>query len=225
MKDNTDEFAAGFINGLKTARDVYAKCPSCEFIFSLHGAVLIHGKSPPKSILAKSQKQVAQAQDERDNAKERLSDITYNLNNKIAAEKMEHAYTKNNAKETIRHYKKDIAAAQKEVIKEKVDKALISSRGVIESHIAELFPHFQKTNINPVDLCGLVPTRPLDFIVFNGLYNKNVKSITFMDVKKGQGRLTPVQQQVKNAIHDGHVDFKTIKVNFGKIKGSAVEST
>ena len=52
-------------------------------------------------------------------------------------------------KEKVRHMKQDVAATQKEIIKEKTQKALLSSRSAIEGHIAELFPLFKKTKINP----------------------------------------------------------------------------
>jgi hypothetical protein len=119
--------------------------------------------------------------------------------------------------------KHDIAAAQKEIIKEKVDRALISQRGVIEGHIAELFPAFRKTKINPADLCALIPTAPVDFVVMEGLFRKEVTQITFLDVKKGGAYLSPVQRSIRDTIKEGNVDFKMIRVNFENIKGNAIE--
>ena len=121
--------------------------------------------------------------------------------------------------------KSDIVYAQKEIIKEKTDLALLRSRSVIEGHIAELFPFFNKTNYNPADLCALMPTQPIDFIVFDGLFKKNVSSITFLDVKKGKSTLNSTQKQIQNVIKDGNVHMKKLRVNFGDIKGNAKEET
>ena len=126
-------------------------------------------------------------------------------------------------KEKLKHMKTNIAVAQKEVIKEKVDKALLSQRGVIEGHIAELFPLFKKTRINPADLCGLIPTSPMDFIVFEGLFKKDVNNIIFLDVKKGSAQLSHVQKTIRDSIQDGNVEFKKIRVDFEKVKGAATE--
>lgn len=191
----------------------------------------MYGKDPPKDTLAKSERLVRNAQLQI----EKLQDGFENKQTKWNVEKSvmvtkrqaledEHRHNSRELKEKIRHYKKDIASSQKEIIKEKVDDALLKSRNVIEGHIAELFPIFHKTRINPADLCALIPTSPLDYISFNGLFQKNVTRITFLDVKKGNAHLNPTQKSIKAAVEDGHVDFKTIKVNFDKIKGNARET-
>ena len=224
----------GFIKGLKSSKNVYAQCPHCSNLFSLYNARLVYGKSPPKDALSESEKrlkkmasELAQMQDQFDEAQEDWSRQKEDLNdkwkNKMNLSNFDHGAKVGNLNEKLRHLKLDIAAANKEIIQEKVDRALRSSRSAIEGHIAELFPMFHKTKVNPADLCSLIPTQPMDFVVFNGLFQKQVTSITFLDVKKGGSRLSPVQKSIKNSVNDGKVDFKTIRVNFDKVKGTAKE--
>jgi len=194
----------------------------------------MYGKSPPKDLLSKSEKQVKKAiqnleslQIQFDDAKEdwdrKFGDTNYRWRNKLDLKYQQYLNQERLLKEKLRHLKYDVAAANKEVIKEKVQIALLRSRSVIEGHIAELFPMFRKTRINPADLCSLIPTQPIDFVVFDGLFQKEVKSITFLDVKKGKSGLTHVQKTIRDTINDGNVKFRKLRVNFDNVKGNAVE--
>ena len=225
-----------FIDGLKESRNIYAQCPSCNFIFSLFSARLMHGKNPPKDILAKSEKQAKAAlerleqfkekyDDDIDELNQRMSESTYRLKDKINLMTEEYRHGKQELSEKIRHMKSDIAYSQKEIIKEKTQLALLRSRSVIEGHIAELFPFFNKTSYNPADLCALMPTQPIDFIVFDGLFKKDISSITFLDVKKGKAQLSSTQKQIKEVIDGGKVHMKKLRVNFDDVKGNAKEES
>ncbi len=225
-----------FIDGLKESRNIYAECPHCNFIFSLFNARLMHGKNPPKDLLAKSEKQTKIALEKLEQFKEKyefdleelnqkMNESTYRLKDKINLMNEEYKNNKRMLSEKIRHMKSDIAYSQKEIIKEKTQLALLRSRSVIEGHIAELFPFFNKTNYNPADLCALMPTQPIDFIVFDGLFKKDVSSITFLDVKKGRSQLNSTQKQIKDVIKNGNVHMKKLRVNFDNVKGNAKEES
>jgi len=223
-----------FIRGLKLAKNIYVECPFCSNLFSLHSSRLVYGKEPPKDILSKSEKQIKNALNKYEVLQEKydedidqwelkLEGSNDEWRNKLALQYERWNSEKNLLNEKIKHIKTNIAVAQKEIIKEKVDKALLSQRGVIEGHIAELFPLFKKTRINPADLCGLIPTSPMDFIVFDGLFKKEVSNIVFLDVKKGSAQLSHVQKTIRDTIQDGNVEFKKLRVDFDKVKGTATE--
>ena len=210
-----------FIDGLKESRHTYAECPNCQFIFSLFNARLMHGKNPPKDVLSKSEKQTKIALKNLDSFKEKydfdidelndkMNNSLFQLKTKINLMNEEYRNNKKIFTEKIRHMKSDISYTHKEIINEKIQKSLLSQRSVIEGHIAELFPFFNKTKYNPADLCALMPTQPIDFIIFNGLFKKDVSSITFLDVKKGKAQLSQTQKQIKEVINDGKVHMKKI---------------
>ena len=225
-----------FIEGLKESRNIYAECPQCNFIFSLFNARLMHGKNPPKDLLAKSEKQAKIAFDKLelfqekydsdiDELNQKMSESVYKLKGRINLMNEEYRNNKKLLTEKIRHMKSNIAYSQKEIIKEKTELALLRSRSVIEGHIAELFPFFNKTKYNPADLCALMPTQPIDFIIFDGLFKKDVSSITFLDVKKGKAQLSQTQKQIKSVIENGNVYMKKLRVNFDNVKGNAKEES
>ena len=50
---------------------------------------------------------------------------------------------------------------------------------------------------------------PIDYIVFEGLAQGEVKSISFIDIKTGNAKLTEGQEQIKQMISDKNVKFRT----------------
>ena len=234
MHISPSNVVSDFIHGLKLSKHVYVECPSCQFMFSLYNARLIYGKSPPKDLLSKSESQARKAleelalmqanvEDDTEKWRTKLEDLDYEWRNKVDLKFNDWLSKERTFKEKIRHMKSDVAATQKEVIREKVDVALLRQRGVIEGHIAELFPLFRKTRINPADLCSLISTTPVDFVVFDGLFNKEVSKVTFLDVKKGGAQLSSVQKSIRDTVKDGNVEFKKLRVNFDNVKGQATE--
>jgi len=52
---------------------------------------------------------------------------------------------------------------------------------------------------------------PIDLIIFNGLINRNIDSITFIELKSGNSRLSSRQKSIKDAIYDNKVTYKEFK--------------
>ena len=50
---------------------------------------------------------------------------------------------------------------------------------------------------------------PIDYIVFEGLAQGEVKGISFIDIKTGNAKLTEGQKQIKQTISDKNVKFRT----------------
>ena len=52
---------------------------------------------------------------------------------------------------------------------------------------------------------------PVDFVAFKGIgVNRKVDSVTFIDIKTGQARLSQVQKSIKEAVEAGNVHFETV---------------
>lgn len=52
---------------------------------------------------------------------------------------------------------------------------------------------------------------PIDYISFNGLSDNKIDSITFMDIKTGNGRLASGQKYIRDAIDAGKINLEIIK--------------
>jgi predicted Holliday junction resolvase-like endonuclease len=95
--------------------------------------------------------------------------------------------------------------------KERAD-AIKKSRSILSGqfsqHLAPYFPHFPG---NPTEARFL--GSPIDFVVFEGLDEKNVKNIYFVEIKTGTSKMNPAQQSIRKAIEDKRVFFREIKID------------
>lgn len=79
--------------------------------------------------------------------------------------------------------------------------------GSLMEQVGPLLPGF-KHDLN--DLRALWD--PVDFVAFNGIgVQRKVDSITFLDIKTGEARLSPVQKTIKDTVESGKVYFETVE--------------
>lgn len=81
-----------------------------------------------------------------------------------------------------------------------------SNLGKILERFVPILPGFKYRAEESVPLLD-----PIDYISFNGLAKANIESLTFMDVKSGDGRLGNQQKSAREAIEDGNVSLEFIE--------------
>lgn len=79
-------------------------------------------------------------------------------------------------------------------------------RGQIYEQFVPYLPDFQ---FNPKDAQFL--GRPVDFVVFDGLDEGDLRRIVFVEVKTGVSKLTTRERLVRDAIRDGRVEWTEIR--------------
>ncbi|MGA3192485.1 MAG: Holliday junction resolvase-like protein [Candidatus Bathyarchaeia archaeon] len=52
---------------------------------------------------------------------------------------------------------------------------------------------------------------PIDVLVFSGLLNRKVDSITFLEIKSGNAKLNNHQKMIRDAVLDKNVDMRVLK--------------
>ena len=55
--------------------------------------------------------------------------------------------------------------------------------------------------------------KPVDFIVFKGLDDKNVEEIVFVEVKSGKSQMNKTEKSLKDAIRKKKVRFEEYRVD------------
>ena len=84
------------------------------------------------------------------------------------------------------------------------------SRAVTRGQIYEqLVPYLPEFDFNPKDAQFL--GRPVDFVVFDGLDEGDLRRIVFVEVKTGVSKLTTRERLVRDAIRDGRVEWTEIR--------------
>lgn len=86
------------------------------------------------------------------------------------------------------------------------------SRAVTRGQIFEqLVPYLPGFRFNPKDAQFL--GRPVDFVVFDGLDEGDVRRIVFVEVKTGAAKLTTRERLVRDAIRGGRVEWAEIRAD------------
>lgn len=55
--------------------------------------------------------------------------------------------------------------------------------------------------------------QPIDYIIFEGLKDDDIKKVVFLEVKTGQSKLTKREKSLKNAIDKKRVSWKELRVD------------
>jgi predicted Holliday junction resolvase-like endonuclease len=74
--------------------------------------------------------------------------------------------------------------------------------------IEKIIPAHKEFKMPPCDCRPLF--EPIDFVVFNGLSEMNINSVTFLEVKTGNSRLANHEKMVRDAIDDKKLSYKVI---------------
>ena len=86
----------------------------------------------------------------------------------------------------------------------------LQSRAIVRGQIYEqLVPYLPGFRFNPKDAQFL--GRPVDFVVFDGLDEGEVRRVVFVEVKTGGAKLTTRERLVRDAIRDGRVEWAEIR--------------
>ena len=96
--------------------------------------------------------------------------------------------------------------------------AVKRSRAVIGGQFSEqLAPYLPDFPYKPTEVKFL--GKPTDFIVFQGLDDKSVEKVVFVEVKSGKASLSKAERSLKSTIQKGKVEFETYRVPEGVTSG------
>ena len=88
----------------------------------------------------------------------------------------------------------------------------LQSRAIVRGQIYEqLVPYLPGFRFNPKDAQFL--GRPVDFVVFDGLDEGELRRIVFVEVKTGGAKLTTRERRVRDAIRDGRIEWAEIRAD------------
>jgi predicted Holliday junction resolvase-like endonuclease len=102
-----------------------------------------------------------------------------------------------------RHWETEVPLHRKDAVQR--------SRAVLSGNFSEqLAPYFPDFPYLPTE-CKFLG-RPIDFIVFKGLDDKNVEEVVFVEVKSGNSKLSKTEKSLKNAIENKKVFYEEYRI-------------
>lgn len=106
----------------------------------------------------------------------------------------------------------ELAERAEELEKRKLSADVTSEKKAVEigfGKIIERFiPAYKDLNLKFAECRPLFD--PIDIIVFNGLLNRNVDHITFLEIKSGNSDLNKHQRLIRDAIAENKVDVRVL---------------
>ncbi len=100
----------------------------------------------------------------------------------------------------------ELPAMLREARKDAVTRSTAVTRGQAFEHLAPFTDDF---GYHPRDARFL--GSPIDFIVFDGLGEADVREIVFVEVKTGRSRLSARERAVRQAVLDGRVTWRELR--------------
>ena len=89
--------------------------------------------------------------------------------------------------------------------------AIAKSRSVLSGLFSEqLAPYLPDFNFKPTEVRFL--GKPVDFIAFKGLDDKNVEEVVFVEVKSGKAQMNKTEKSLKDTIKKKKVRFEEYRV-------------
>lgn len=89
--------------------------------------------------------------------------------------------------------------------------AIRRSSAVVSGKVSEhLAPYMDGFPFNPKDARFL--GTPIDFLVFDGMSEDDVREVVFLEVKTGGSSLTTRERRVRDAVLEGRVSWKEFRV-------------
>ncbi|MBU2616913.1 MAG: hypothetical protein KKB79_02965 [Nanoarchaeota archaeon] len=92
--------------------------------------------------------------------------------------------------------------------------AIMKSRAILGGHFSEqLAPYLPNFNYLPTE-CKFLG-KPVDFLVFKGMDEKNISEVVFVEVKSGKSKLSTQERSLKDAIEKKSVRWEEYRVDEG----------
>ncbi len=89
--------------------------------------------------------------------------------------------------------------------------AILKSRAVLSGQFSEqLAPFLPGFDFKPTE-CRFVG-KPIDFLVFKGMDEKDINEIVFVEVKSGDAKLSPIEKKVKEAVKNRKVRWEEYRI-------------
>ena len=100
--------------------------------------------------------------------------------------------------------------------------AILKSRAVLGGHFSEqLAPFLPGFEFKPNECMFM--GKPIDFIVFNGMDEKNINEVVFVEVKSGKSKLSSQEKNLKEAIDKKKVRWTEYRIPEDLIKKGNIE--
>lgn len=205
---NADGFTRNLVTFFKTARHLWGRCPNCDTPFRLSDVAISSSAEAPRDWLRKMEREQAALSVRQDEVGLREEEVERKESDVADAERdvrCREQRVERDARQRVR----EILGSKTEVqrlIRDANKAAVQRSRATLLGKLLErVAPCFRRFPYDPRDLRCICD--PVDYVLFDGLtVERQVRKITFIEVKCGRGRLSSAQRSLREAVERGRID-------------------
>jgi predicted Holliday junction resolvase-like endonuclease len=99
------------------------------------------------------------------------------------------------------------AGRTRDIRRDAVSQSRAVTRGQVFEQFAAYFPSFE---FNPKDAQFI--GKPVDFVVFDGLDDGELRRIVFVEIKTGDAVLSTRERRIREAIQGGRVEWRELRL-------------
>jgi len=203
----------------KHEKRIFGRCPHCREPFRLSEVKLSYGAEPPRDLLTRLKAERDRLLEREGELGDQIEELETEHQAKIEDIETEHQAAVDSL-EADRSY--DIDAlnekwtdkisyeVDRQLGKERKDirrKAIAKSRaGQLGKTLEKVAPIFTGFGHHPYDVRPMFD--PIDFVVFDGYFQKEVTDITFVEFKTGHKRLSAIQSSIRETVERKRVHFE-----------------
>ena len=209
-----DGLVKNLLSFLKTARHLWGRCPNCGTPFRLSDAAISSSQEPPRDWLRRLERRQVVLEEQEGLIEERESVLDQreaelgDLGDEL---RIKERFLERNAHARVREIlrsKTEIRTLIREANKEAVQRSRATLLGKLLERVA---PCFRRFAYDPRDMRCICD--PVDYVLFDGLtVDRQVKQITFIEVKSGRSRLSSVQRSVLEVIDKGRIQSEVWEI-------------
>lgn len=213
------DFARDLIRFLKAARHLWGRCPHCQTPFRLSDASISTSPNPPRDWLRRLERQeeaLGTQQEELENWESDLDERNRGLDELERELRQRERDVERNARTRAMEMVKDDATIQA-LVRDQRRSAIQRSRSVLLGKLLEVIaPCFRRFGHDPRDMRAVFD--PIDYVLFDGLtVDRDVRRVTFIEVKCGTSRLSPVQGSIREAIQNRRIGWEVWEIGDNRI--------
>jgi Predicted secreted endonuclease distantly related to archaeal Holliday junction resolvase len=200
------------LNFYREEHRIYGKCPKCDNVFRLSEIKLTYGKEPPKDKLTALKNRRDALEEEVKDLNQQIEDLGYDHKDDLDQQREfyrgrlqlnDEKWRERQDTEVDKRLQKKI----KEVRREAIAQSRSTTLGKAIERIAPMFTGFRH---HPGDVRPLF--EPIDFVVFHGLYAKEVTDLVFVEFKTGGSTLNSVQRSIREAVARKRIHFEELRM-------------
>lgn len=181
---------------------IFGWCPNCNEPFRLSEVKLTYGQEPPKDLMTRLKTERDRLMAKVKELESTIDDLEEEHSSELDA--LDEKWDDKVSNEVDRR----LETQKRQIRKDAIARSRAGQLGKTLEKVVPMFPGFGH------HLCDVRPIfDPVDFVIFDGYFQGEITDSTFVEFKTGGGRLTDIQESIRDTVTRKRVHFETRRLS------------